>query len=217
MAILRATADGAATLAGVPADPWKDLLRPALLAAVLTAPALLLTPSGTEGTLAVLAGAVVLTPLLLGAVSGDGPWRALSPWRAVRTLRRLGGDGALATLLVGAVWLFARMLAGLVDAPPDVVPPLWRAVLGTVAPLSLFLVPRVLGLLLEARGEEVGYRFRVRGVVPVLPGARPERSQAHRAPDPPSRPPPAPIALEETASARSLELEPLTPEGEREE
>ena len=86
----------------------------------------------------------------------------------------------------------------------------------TLAPFSLFLVPRLLGLLLEARGEDLGYRFRLRGVVPVLPGVRPETTGMHSAVEAPPRARPEPIAVDETTSGR-LELEPFAPEGEREE
>lgn len=86
----------------------------------------------------------------------------------------------------------------------------------TLAPFSLFLVPRLLGLLLEARGEDLGYRFRLRGVVPVLPGIRPETTGVHRPAESPPRARPEPIAVDEKGAGR-LELEPFAPEGEREE
>jgi hypothetical protein len=217
VAIVRATADGAATLAGVPAEPWKDLLRPALAAAVVTTPAVFLPRTGFPEALLVLGGAILLTPLLLGVLSSEGAFRALSPVRAVRMLHRLGADGALAALCIGAVWLFAWTLVGTANAPRGEIPPLWHAGPATLAPLSLFFVPRVIGLLLEARGEDLGYRFRVRGAVPVLPGVRPEVTRVHRPPEAPPRARPEPIAVDETASGR-LELEPFAPGGgEREE
>lgn len=215
VALVRATAEGAATPRDVRMSLWPELLRPALVAAALTAPALLVPRTGWPGALAVAAAAAVLLPMLLAVFALEPLGHALSPLRAVRTLRGLGGDGALAVLCIGLLWLFARLLSGLAESPPTEVPALWRKTLDALAALTLFLVPRVLGLLLEARGEDLAYPFKRRGEVPVLPGARPEVTVAYRPPEPPPRARPAPIVLEDTSG--ELALEPLAPTGDCEE
>lgn len=208
VAIVHATANGATALHGVPVQ-WPDLVRPALVAASLTAPALLVPRTGLAGTALTAASAPLLVPLLLGVLALLPLREALSPLAAWRMAAQLGMDGFLAVLCVALSWLFARMLGALAESPATEVPLLWRQMMAGLAALSLFFVPRVLGLLLEARGDEVGYPFGARGRVPVLPSARPERTEAYRPPDVPMRAARAPIALEETA--RELELEPLAP------
>jgi hypothetical protein len=214
VALVRATAEGAATLREVRMSFWPELLRPALVAASLTAPTLLVPRTGWPGALVVTAAAVVLLPTLLAVFALEPLGHALSPLRAVRTLLRLGGDGVLAMACLALLWLFARMLSGLAESPPTEVPALWSKTLDALAALALFLVPRVLGLLVEARGEDLGYPFKRRGEVPVLPGARPEVTVAYRPPEPPPRAPPAPIALDDASG--EFALEPLAPTGDPE-
>jgi hypothetical protein len=217
MALIRSTADGAATLADVPAAPWRDLVGPAIAAAVLTAPALLVPRSGLSGAATVAAGALVLTPLLL-AVAGRPSGEALLNRRALRGLWALKADGALSVACIASVWLFAWMLGGLAASPRSElqgaapVPPLWGKSLAALGALTLFLVPRVLGLLIGARGDDFAYRFRIRGAVPVLPEARPEKVRAYRRPEPPPRIRPQPIAVDDSAAGR-LELEPFAGPG----
>jgi hypothetical protein len=208
VAIVSASAEGATTLPSVPVE-WPDVIRPALVATALTAPALWVPRTGRPGFALVAAGALALVPLLLRLFARQS--HPLSPLGAARTLSRLGADGLLAVGCVAGVWLFARMLAALSDSPPTEVPLLWRKGLDILAALSLFLVPRLLGLLLQARGEDVGYPFVARGHVPALPGASPEQTVAYRAPEPPLRASPQAIALEETDGA--LVLESLAPDG----
>lgn len=204
-AIVRATAEGATRLGDVRLEGWPELLRPALLLALVTAPALLVPRSGLAGALLAVAAAPLLVPLLLLILAGR-PWQqALSPLEAARTMRALGGDGALLVLATAGVWLFSRMLAGLAESPADEVPALWRRVVAFLAAFSLFLVPHVLGLLVEARGEALAYPFTARGEVPLLASARPERTVALRPPEPPPRKPAEPIAVEETSGKLDLE------------
>jgi B-box zinc finger len=206
VAIVRATAEGATRLQKAPQKAWLDVLRPALLCALLTAPALLVPRTGVPGALLVLAAAPLLVPLLLLVLAGR-PWReALSPREAIRTLRDLGSDGVLAVSVSAGVWLFSRMLAGFAESPPEEVPLLWMKVLDVLGAFSLFLVPHVLGLLLEARGETLGYRFSARAEVPLLPGVRPETTVAYHAPEAPRRAPSAPISVDEETEGK-LDLE----------
>jgi len=209
VAIVRATAEGAATLRAVPASAWSDLARPALVLAALTAPALGVPRTGWAGLALVALPAPLLVPMVLGVVALHPLPDALSPVQAVRRLRRLGADAALAVGCILALWLFARMLGGLAEAPPTEVPALWTKTLGALGAFTLFLVPQVLGLLVEARGEDLGYPFRTPRAVPVLPGARAEVRVPFQSPEPPRRAPRAPIAVEETSGR--LELEPLAP------
>jgi len=211
VAIVFATAEDAATLRSVHL-PWLDVLRPALLAALLTAPVLWVPRTGWPGAALVTASALALVPLLLALFARQpGP---LSPLGAVRTLSRLGGDGLLAVTCVALVWLFARMVAALSESPPTEVPPLWRKAFDMLGAVSLFLVPRILGLLVQTRGEDLGYRFQARGRVPALPGVRPEQTVAYRAPEPPPRASREALAVEETEGV--LVLEGLAPTGDEE-
>jgi hypothetical protein len=204
VAIVFATAEAEVTLGSV-----QDILRPALLATLLTAPALFVPRTGRPGAALVAAGAVALVPLLLRLFARQP--HPLSPLSAVRTLSRLGGDGFLAVTCVALVWLFSRMLAALSESPPTEVPLLWRKAFGMLAAVSLFLVPRILGLLVQTRGEDLGYPFQSRGPVPALAGVRPEQRVAYRAPDSPPRAAREAIALDETAG--KLVLEGLAPTG----
>jgi hypothetical protein len=207
VAIVRATAEGAAQLRDARLEAWLDGLRTALLCALLTAPALLVPRTGLPGALLVLAAAPLLVPLLLLVLAGR-PWpQAFSPREAVRTMRALGRDGVLAVLVAVGVWLFSRMLAGFAESPPEEVPLLWRKVVDALAAFSLFLVAHVLGLLVESRGEALGYPFSARGEVPLLPGVRPETTLAHRPPEIPRRAPTVPITLEEETTPGKLDLE----------
>lgn len=195
---------------GVQAEPLAGLLLPALGAAALTSPALLVPRSGLRGAALVCVGALVVTPLLAAVLGRSSPRAALSPVRAARELFVLGRDGALAVLCTTGTWLFAWMLGALRTAAGHDVPPA-----GMLAALSLFFVPWVLGLLMQARGEELGYPFRVRGRVPVLPGVRPERSEAYRRPEPPPGPAPEPIDI--GGEPRPLEIRPFAEDGSGEE
>ncbi|HMK72542.1 MAG TPA: hypothetical protein VK454_04340 [Myxococcaceae bacterium] len=186
----------------VQAEPLSELLQPALGAAALTAPALLVPRSGLFGAALVCAGSLVLTPLLAGVLSRSSPRAALFPVQAAKELLLLGRDGALAVVLTTGIWLFAWMLGALRTAAGHDLPPA-----GMLAALSLFLVPWVLGLLAQARGEELGYRFRERGRVPALRGVRPERTEAYRPPEPPSGPVREPIEI--GGEARPLEIRPF--------
>ncbi len=215
VAILRATAEGGTTLRGVSASLWTELLRPALLAATLTVPAVLVPRTGWRGAILLALAAPVLVSMLLGVFALAPLQEALGPLGAARRLWRLGTDGALAVGCIAGLWLFARMLGGLAEAPATEVPPLWAKTLGALGALSLFLVPRVLGLLVEARGEALGYRFHRRGVVPVLPGARAEQRVGYQPPPPPPRASTQPIALDDAPGL--LELESLTPTGRSKE
>lgn len=194
----------------VQAEPLPGLLRPALGAAVLTSPALLVPRSGLGGASLVCAGALVVTPVLAGVLSRSSPRGALSPVRAARELVRLGRDGALAVVCATGIWLFAWMLGALRTAAGHDVPPA-----GMLAALSLFFVPWVLGLLVQARGEELGYQFRERGRVPALPGVRPERMEAFRPPEPPPRPAREPIEVGERTAP--MEIRPFAEGGSGEE
>jgi hypothetical protein len=209
VAIVRAAAEGASGPSDVQHSPWPNFIRPALLAALLTAPTLLVPRTGWPGALLVAAAAPLLVPMLLAVFAGVPLAQAVNPTRATRTLLGLGRDGGLAVVATCFLWLFARMLAGAAEVPATEVPTLWLRVADVVAAFSLFLVPHVLGLLVEARGEDMGYPFRARGEVTALPHARPEASTPYRPPEAPVRPRPGPIALEETADV--LELEPLAP------
>ena len=211
VAIVRATAEGATTLRGVTVSPWPELLRPALLAAACTAPALAVPRTGPAGAGLLALSTPVLVAMLLGVIALRPLPEALSPVEAAKLVRRLGSDGVLAAACVLGLWLFARMLGGLGEAPASEVPPLWTKMLCAFGAGSLFLVPHVLGLLLQTRGEEVGYAFRTPRAVPVLAAARAEVRVPYQPPDAPRRARPAPIALEE-ASGR-LELTPLSPDG----
>jgi hypothetical protein len=194
----------------VQTEPVSGLLLPALGAALLTSPALLVPSTGFRGVALVCGGGVVLAPLLVGALSTSSPRAALSPLRAIHRLALLGRDGALAVLCVTGVWLFAWTLGVLRTASGHDVPPA-----GMLAGVSLFLVPRILGLLAQARGEELGYPFRVRGSVPVLPGVRPERTEAFRPPEPTPRSPREPIEI--GGEPRPLEIHPFAEDGSSEE
>jgi hypothetical protein len=211
VAVVHATADGATTLRGVPVHTG-ELLRPALLATVLTAPALLLPRTGLAAAALVVASVPLLVPVLLCLLAQKPLREALSPRTLTRVASRLGADGLLLMASVAVVWLFARALGALAESPPSDVPALWRMTLGLLGALSLFLVPRFLGLLLEARGEVVDYPFRSRGRVPLLPGAR---AEAYRAPETAPRAPREAIPLE--GKAQVLELEPLSPTREEDE
>jgi len=70
VAIVRATAEGETRLGDIRLEGWPELLRPALLSALLTAPALLLPRSGWTGALLVIAAAPLLVPLLLLILAG---------------------------------------------------------------------------------------------------------------------------------------------------
>jgi hypothetical protein len=205
VAIFRAAAEGATHLHEVRFKAWPELLRPALLCALLTAPALLVPRSGLAGALLVAAAAPLLVPLLLFVLAGHPGRQAFSPLEGARTMRALGRDGGLAVLVTLGVWLFSRTLAGLAQSPADEVPMLWRKVLDTLAAFSVFLVPRALGLLVEARGESLAYPFQARGEVPLLPGVRPETTVAYRPPEIPPRVQAAPIAVEATSGKLDLE------------
>ncbi len=197
VAIIRATAEGATTLHGVSASFLSELALPALAAAALTAPAVWVPRTGWTGAFLVVLASPVLVSLLLGVVALVPLREALGPLEAIRRLRRLGADGALAVACVAGLWLFARMLGGLAEAPASEVPALWAKTLGALGALSLFLVPRVLGLLVEARGEALGYPFHHRAAIPVLPGARAERKVAYQPPPEARRPHAQPIALDD--------------------
>ncbi len=208
VAIVRTTAEGQVTLQGAPANAWPELVRPALLLAALTAPALAVPRTGFLGAGLVVLATPLLVPLALGVLSLRPLREALSPAAAIRRLRELGQDGARAVACVLAVWLFARMLGGLAEAPPTEVPGLWTKTLGALGAFSLFLVPRVLGLLVETRGEALDYPFRTARAVPVLPGARAEVRVPYQPPAARPRARPEPISLEETSAE-----EPFAPRG----
>jgi hypothetical protein len=195
VAVVHATAHGATTLRGVPVH-FTELLRPALVTTVLTAPALFLPRTGLAGAALVVASVPLLVPVVLCLLAQKPLREVLSPRTVLGVSLDLGRDILLLMACIAVVWLFARALGALAESPPEDIPLLWRKTLGLLGALSLFLVPRLLGLLLEARGEELGYPFRSRGHIPVLPGARPEAMEAYRAPDAPPRAPREPITLD---------------------
>lgn len=154
--------------------------------------------------LLVLAGAAYLPPVLLLSAAGSSVVQMLNPLQVLRAVSRLGRDfllslGVLAGLAValvlvrlvamGVLWLGVPFLSA------------WVAeVLTCIVPL---LMAHVLGLLLYARGDSIGYGVPADYLEPVLGATRP-RSELPALNEAPSVPSPEPAPEQPAAIAETI-------------
>jgi hypothetical protein len=180
VAIVRATAEWcgpSSPRARVAVGP--GLLARGLLLTALAAPALLLAPRldpAARFGLALGVGAVA--PLVLARVaSGPSLLGALDLRWYGGAARALGGDGVLAGALSAVLLCFAAWLWGAATEGEGEIPPLWRLTVGTVAALSVLLLPRIAGLLVRAHAESLGVELQARGRRLAWPGAVPRKAR----------------------------------------
>lgn len=118
-----------------------------------------------------LACLAYLPVALMMAVTGNSLLDTLNPVTAVRGILRLGKDYAVAlgTLFtLGLVYLAVRVVSSaLREIPFEIIVSRWLA--QVLECLVVFVMARVLGLLLHARGDALGYGDARDYVVPVLP------------------------------------------------
>ncbi|REG36270.1 B-box zinc finger protein [Archangium gephyra] len=118
-----------------------------------------------------LAGLAYLPMALMMAVTSNSLLDTLNPLTAVRGMLRLGRDYvvALGTLFaLGLVYLAVRVVsASLREIPFELIVSRWLA--QVLECLVLFVMARVLGLLMYARGDALGYGAPSDYVTPVVP------------------------------------------------
>jgi tetratricopeptide (TPR) repeat protein len=124
--------------------------------------------------LIVLAGAAWLPGVLLLAAGGQSVLTMLNPLAVIATVRRLGRDylltlGALAGLSVAL--LLGRLVAAGIHGLELPLLSRWAAELVTC--IVPFIMARVLGLLLYARGDALGYGLPSEYLEPILGDTRP--------------------------------------------
>lgn len=195
---------------------WDDIFGPAVrgLAAtgVIWVPAVLIGVFGVSAdaplgamwlpiVLVVLAGVFYAPMAILVAATRNPFYQVINPYFVIVCVGRLGSDYAIAVgaiVLLGAVQLLVKLIAGVVDRLPIPILASWlAAVIGLYVP---FVMARVLGLLLYVRGVDLGYGVAAEYDEPVLPGAQP-RGTPRPATDPGFGPVAAGVAAAPAASA----------------
>ncbi|HYO74332.1 MAG TPA: hypothetical protein VEU33_50485 [Archangium sp.] len=154
-----------------------------------------------------LAGLAYLPMALMMAMTSNSLLDTLNPLTAVRGILRLGRDYGVALgslFALGLVYLAVRVVSSsLREIPFELIVSRWLA--QVLECLVLFVMARVLGLLVYARGDALGYGDPSDYVTPALPAEATPRTTLRVDPTPLAAPTPAEAAAP-SPEARLQEL-----------